>query len=47
MHECVLCGFIYDEEAEGVNFNDLDDGYKCPLCSAGKEAFRPVTGVSG
>jgi len=47
MHECLLCGYIYDEEAEGVMFGDLEEEYKCPLCSAGKAAFRPFSGVSG
>ncbi|MBO4935030.1 MAG: rubredoxin [Clostridia bacterium] len=37
---CVLCGYVYDEEAEGVKFADLPDDWTCPLCGAGKEEFE-------
>ena len=32
---CQLCGYVYDEAAEGVPFQDLKDDWKCPLCGAG------------
>ena len=38
---CVLCGYVYDEEAEGVKFADLPGDWTCPLCGAGKEDFEP------
>ncbi len=36
---CELCGYVYDEEVEGVKFEDLPDDYECPLCGASKEEF--------
>ena len=36
---CGVCGYIYDEEKEGVKFSDLPEGWTCPLCGAGKELF--------
>lgn len=41
-YECVLCGYIYDEEEEGVAFADLPEDWTCPLCGAGKEDFQLV-----
>lgn len=38
-YECVVCGYIYDEEKEGVLFKDLPDDYVCPDCGVGKEDF--------
>lgn len=40
-YECVVCGYIYDEEKEGVKFEDLPDDYVCPDCGVGKEDFEP------
>ncbi len=46
------CGYIYNP-AKGdrkgkipkdINFEDLPDDWKCPLCGAGKKAFKPLTG---
>jgi rubredoxin len=39
---CNPCGYIYDEEDEGVKFADLPDDWLCPLCGAGKEDFSEV-----
>lgn len=39
---CKICGYVYDEEIEGVPFKDLPNSYKCPICSAPKELFEPV-----
>lgn len=38
---CDVCGYVYDEEAEGTPFADLPDDYECPLCSVGKDQFSP------
>lgn len=38
---CTICGYVYDEEAEGVPFADLPDSWTCPLCGAGKDSFEP------
>ncbi len=37
---CTVCGYIYDEEAEGVTFSELPEDYACPLCSVGKDQFE-------
>jgi len=37
---CVVCGYVYDEEAEGATFESLEDDYLCPLCSVGKDQFE-------
>ena len=44
---CANCGYVYDVEkgdplngvAPGVRFEDLPEGWVCPLCYAGREAF--------
>lgn len=38
---CSICGYVYDEEAEGTPFDDLTDTWTCPLCGAAKSAFDP------
>ena len=38
---CQLCGYVYDEEEEGVKFADLPEDWTCPLCGATKEEFQP------
>lgn len=38
---CPVCGYIYDEEKEGVLFSALPDSWVCPLCGARKEVFAP------
>ena len=39
---CQVCGYEYDEQAEGVSFNDLPEDYVCPLCGVGKDKFEPA-----
>ena len=36
---CGVCGYVYDEEAEGVKFDDLADDWGCPVCRAPKAKF--------
>lgn len=38
---CQVCGYVYDEAAENLLFSSLAEDWKCPLCRAGKELFRP------
>ncbi|HKM09533.1 MAG TPA: rubredoxin [Candidatus Methanomethylophilaceae archaeon] len=38
-YECVVCGYIYNEEKQGVKFDALPDDYECPDCGVGKEDF--------
>jgi len=40
MYVCQLCGYVYNETAEGVGFAELDAEYRCPLCFAGKKSFK-------
>jgi len=43
-----VCGYVYDpaqgEPDQGVSagtaFEDLPEGFECPLCGAGKDAFE-------
>ena len=37
---CSICGYIHDE-AVGGKWEDLPADWKCPLCGAGKDAFKP------
>ncbi len=41
-YRCTVCGYIYDEEKEGVKFSDLPDDWTCPLCGVGKDMFEKV-----
>lgn len=41
-YKCQICGYIYDEEKEGVKFEDLPDDWKCPMCFAPKNMFKLV-----
>ena len=44
---CVICGWIYDEEAgddalgiaPGTLFEDLPEDFECELCGVGKDQF--------
>ena len=47
---CSVCGYIYDEANgcpendvdEGTLWDDVDDGFVCPVCGAGKEMFSEM-----
>lgn len=49
---CELCGYEYDPKEgdpesgipEGTEFEDLPDGWVCPLCGASKEDFTKEEG---
>ena len=38
---CNVCGYVYDEEVEGVAWEDLGEDFACPLCGVAKEDFSP------
>ena len=40
--ECDICGYIYDEEVEGIPFEELPDDWTCPDCGADKEDFSKL-----
>lgn len=47
---CTSCGYVYDPVVgdfdHGVepntSFDQLPDGWQCPICYAAKEAFDPL-----
>ena len=46
-YECQVCGYIYDPEngdpdgsiPSGIAFENLPDGWICPVCGAPKDQF--------
>ncbi len=38
---CQICGYVYDDEKEKIPFSELPNDWKCPLCGAAKEDFKP------
>ena len=44
--KCSVCGYIYDENREGTDFESLPDDWMCPRCGAPKTAFRITEGES-
>jgi glutamate synthase domain-containing protein 2/rubredoxin len=43
-YECSLCGYIYDEAAEGKAWEDLGVNWRCPVCGSDKFEFAAVEG---
>jgi rubredoxin len=43
MWRCSVCGYEYDEKAEGTQFEKLDDDWNCPICNAPKDAFEKAS----
>ena len=39
---CNVCGYIYDDEKEEVKFEDLPEGWTCPLCGVPKSEFTKM-----
>ena len=45
---CTVCGYVYDPQAgdpdagvaPGTSFDDLPEGWVCPLCGAGVDLFE-------
>ncbi len=37
---CSICGYVFDEDAEGTKFSDLPEEWCCPLCGATKGQFN-------
>lgn len=46
-YKCTVCGYEYDEAAEGVGWESLPDGWVCPVCGVGKDLFEPEGGADG
>lgn len=49
-YRCTVCEYIYDpalgdpenDIGPGTAFEDLPDGWTCPVCGEGKWAFEPL-----
>ncbi len=49
-YQCTVCGYVYDPAVgdpdngiePGTAFEDLPDGYVCPVCGIGKDMFVPI-----
>lgn len=49
-YRCMVCGYVYDPETSdpgsgvksGAAFEDLSDGWACPVCAAGKDDFEAI-----
>jgi pyruvate oxidase len=42
--KCSVCGYIYDENREGIPFEELPTDWTCPQCGAPKSAFLIIEG---
>ena len=40
IYVCTVCGFEYDEDAEGVAWSEVDGAWVCPVCGAAKEPYE-------
>lgn len=46
---CEVCGYVYDPAvgdpdngiAAGTKWEDLSEGWLCPVCGVGKDQFKP------
>jgi len=41
VHECSVCGFLFDEEKESKRWEELPRDWTCPICGSGKAYFSP------
>lgn len=47
---CDVCGYVYDPMvgdpehgfAPGTKWEDIPEGWTCPVCGVGKDQFKPV-----
>ena len=42
VYKCSICGYVYDEEEQGVKWEELPEDWVCPLCGAPKDQFQKV-----
>jgi len=42
IYVCKICGYKYDESAEGVSFANLPEDWVCPVCGVGKNMFEAL-----
>lgn len=49
-YKCKVCGYVLDTEkgeprkdvAPGTSWEEIGEGFKCPLCGAPKKMFNPL-----
>lgn len=46
-YKCQICGYIYDDAKEEIQFADLPDDWKCPWCGAPKSMFEEIIEDNG
>ena len=46
-HICSVCAYVYDEDAEGIPFDELPDDWTCPVCTVDKSFFEPEDAPEG
>jgi glutamate synthase domain-containing protein 2 len=44
VYKCSVCDTEYDEEKEGVTWDQVSDDWACHVCDSGKLLFRPIDG---
>jgi rubredoxin len=50
-HKCISCGYVYDPEVgdpisgipAGTSFEELPEGWICPLCGVNKVLFFEIS----
>jgi len=42
LYRCEVCYFEYNEEAQGMRWEDLHDGWLCPVCGSPKSVFKQM-----
>jgi glutamate synthase domain-containing protein 2/rubredoxin len=45
-YECSVCGYVYDEKAEGRSFGELAEDWECPVCGADRSHFAALEGAA-
>jgi glutamate synthase domain-containing protein 2/rubredoxin len=44
---CEVCGYVYDEEKEGVKWEDLSEDWMCPVCESSKSVYKAMVEAPG
>jgi len=42
VYKCLVCDTVYDEEKEGLKWDDLPDNWVCPVCGSVKSYYKLV-----
>lgn len=44
VYKCSVCETLYDEEKEGMDWNNLEPDWNCDVCESGKSMWQPMAG---